>query len=111
MSCMITALGGLRRSDLDCLPDAQMRYTHASIQPFTIMCAIDTTSYTVQTYSDDVLRPSAKSHLYLSPCSLRPCGSRLFLIPNKVLETASLAPIIGLSTAIGTARTTAFSGP
>ena len=50
-------------------------------------------------------------YLYLSPCSFLPCGSRLFLIPSRVLETASLAPIIGFNTAIGTALTTALNGP
>jgi hypothetical protein len=50
-------------------------------------------------------------YLYLSPCSFLPCGSRLFLIPKRVFETASLAPIIGFNTAIGTALTTALSGP
>lgn len=51
------------------------------------------------------------SHLYLSPCSFLPCGSRLFLMPRSVFDTASLAPIIGFKTAIGTARTTALRGP
>jgi hypothetical protein len=50
-------------------------------------------------------------HLYLSPCSFLPCGSKPFRIPNKVLDTASLAPIIGFNTAIGTALTTAFNAP
>lgn len=55
--------------------------------------------------------PFLSPHLYLSPSSLVPSGSKLFLIPSSVLLTASLAPIIGLSTAIGTALTTALSGP
>lgn len=50
-------------------------------------------------------------HLYLSTNSFLPSGSRLFLIPSNVLLTASDAPIMGLSTAMGTARTTALSGP
>lgn len=50
-------------------------------------------------------------HLYLSTNSFLPSGYRLFLIPSNVLLTASDAPIMGLSTAMGTARTTALSGP
>ena len=51
------------------------------------------------------------SYLYLSLCSFLPCGSRLFRIPSRVFDTASLAPIMGFRTAIGTALTTALSGP
>ena len=50
-------------------------------------------------------------YLYLSDSSLRAFGSRVFRIPSSVLLTASVAPIMGFKTAIGTARTTAFSGP
>jgi hypothetical protein len=32
-------------------------------------------------------------------------------MPRSVFDTASLAPIIGFKTAIGTARTTALRGP
>ena len=50
-------------------------------------------------------------YLYLSTSSFLPSGSKLFLIPSNVLLTASDAPIMGFSTAIGTARTTALRGP
>jgi hypothetical protein len=49
--------------------------------------------------------------LYLSAASACASGSRELRSPKKVLETASDAPIMGLRMAIGTARTTASTGP
>ena len=50
-------------------------------------------------------------HLYLASLSCRTFGSSVLWRPSRVLLTASLAPIIGFSTAIGTARTTERTGP
>lgn len=49
--------------------------------------------------------------LYLVSVSCLEFGSSVLCSPSSVLLTASLAPIIGLRTAIGTARTTARTGP
>lgn len=49
--------------------------------------------------------------LYFSSFSLLFSGSIEFRTPSSVLLTASLAPIIGLRTAIGTARMTFLTGP
>ena len=49
--------------------------------------------------------------LYLASVSCLEFGSNVLCSPSSVLLTASLAPIIGLRTAIGTARTTARTGP
>ena len=49
--------------------------------------------------------------LYLVSVSCLEFGSNVLCSPSSVLLTASLAPIIGLRTAIGTARTTARTGP
>jgi hypothetical protein len=49
--------------------------------------------------------------LYLTSFSCLMSGSRVFWIPSRVLLTASVTPIIGFSTAIGTARMTARTGP
>ena len=49
--------------------------------------------------------------LYLVSVSCLEFGSNVLCSPSSVLLTASLAPIMGLSTAIGTARTTARTGP
>jgi hypothetical protein len=49
--------------------------------------------------------------LYLASLSCLTLGSKVLCKPNSVSLTASLAPIIGFKTAIGTARTTERTGP
>ena len=55
--------------------------------------------------------PPLHPNLYLASLSCRTFGSSVLWRPSKVLLIASLAPIIGFSTAIGTARTTERTGP
>ena len=50
-------------------------------------------------------------YLYFASFSSLTWGSNVLWNPNKVLPIASLAPIIGRRTAIGTARTTARTVP
>ena len=57
------------------------------------------------------LKRSYYLRLYFASFSYRACGSRVFRRPKRVLETASVAPIIGFNTAMGTARTTALVEP
>lgn len=49
--------------------------------------------------------------LYFASFSRRTLGSNVLCSPSNVLLTASLAPIIGFKTAIGTARMTERTGP
>lgn len=50
-------------------------------------------------------------YLYFALLSCRTLGSRVLCNPSSVLLTASLAPIMGFRTAIGTARITERTGP
>jgi len=60
-----------------------------------------------------IRRPAAVAQRepYLSSWARRAPGSMVLRRPKSVLLTASLAPIIGLRTAMGMARTTARTGP
>ena len=83
----------------------RMRYIFVPVSIQPLGNNNNTTKSVIQRYEPKEL------YLYLSPCSFLPCGSKPFLMPSRVLDTASLAPIIGFNTAIGTALTTAFNAP